>query len=609
MVGFAAVCFVSTLSACKFSLIFANPLPPDQYITLMIHSQLAPPATITFDEFPYVRPDMEELNQVFDKYLQAFTEADTADQQEEALTAIIDLRAEFGSMYNLCYVRHTANTADPFYEAENQYFDEQSPSFEALNNQLYKALLNSRFRRHLAQKFGVHLFTLAEVSLKTFQPSILEDLQQENALSTEYTKIKARAKVDFEGNSYNLSSLLPIELSNNRETRQKATSAKWQFYADNADAIEQIFDGMVKLRHSMSQKLGFKSFTEVGYARMRRSDYTPEMVARFRKQVLEHIVPIASGLYERQRNRLGLESLKHYDEEFKFPSGNPKPIGAPEEIVANAAKMYQELSPDTDLFFHHMQEARLMDLVNRDGKATGGYCTYISKFEAPFIFSNFNGTSGDIDVLTHEAGHAFQVWSSKDFPFEEYHWPTADAAEIHSMSMEFFTWPWMHLFFGDQTDKYRFMHLAGAIQFLPYGVAVDEFQHIVYENPDMTPAERNLAWRNLEKKYLPHRNYDGVEHLEAGRFWHKQSHIFNSPFYYIDYALAQICAFQFWVKDRQDHATAWADYLRLCRAGGSDSFLNLVKLANLKSPFDDGCVQSVVGEIQAYLNSVDDSKF
>ncbi|MDO8368541.1 MAG: M3 family oligoendopeptidase, partial [Saprospiraceae bacterium] len=461
----------------------------------------------------------------------------------------------------------------------------------------------------LADKYGKHLFILAEVSLKTFQPSILEDLKQENALSTEYTKIKARAKVEFEGKSYNLSSLLPIELSDDRNTRKNATTAKWGFYSENAGAIEQIFDQMVKIRHSMAQKLGFDTFTEVGYARMHRSDYTPEMVANFRRQVRDHIVPIATELYERQRKRLGINALKHYDEDYKFASGNPKPIGTPEQIVANAAKMYHELSPDTDAFFTRMQMAKLMDLVNRDGKATGGYCTYISKFDAPFIFSNFNGTSGDIDVLTHEAGHAFQVWSSRDFMFEEYHWPTADAAEIHSMSMEFFTWPWMHLFFGEQTDKYHFMHLAGAIQFLPYGVAVDEFQHIVYEKPDMSPADRNAVWRELEKIYLPNRDYDGIEHLEMGRFWHKQSHIFNSPFYYIDYTLAQICAFQFWVKDRSDHDTAWADYLRLCRAGGSQSFLNLLKLANLKSPFDDGCVQSVVGEIRDYLNGVDDSKF
>ncbi len=256
-----------------------------------------------------------------------------------------------------------------------------------------------------------------------------------------------------------------------------------------------------------------------------------------------------------------------------------------------------------------MHDAHLMDLVNRDGKAPGGYCTYLNKYAAPFIFSNFNGTSGDIDVLTHEAGHAFQVWSSgRRFAFEEYHWPTSDAAEIHSMSMEFFTWPWMQLFFGADTDKYHFLHLSGAVFFLPYGVAVDEFQHIVYENPDMTPAERNATWRQLEKTYLPHRDYDGIEFLENGGYWQKQSHIFNSPFYYIDYTLAQICAFQFWMRDRHDHAGAWNDYVNLCQAGGSKSFLELVQLANLRSPFADGCVESVVGEIRKFLESVDDTR-
>jgi M3 family oligoendopeptidase len=365
----------------------------------------------------------------------------------------------------------------------------------------------------------------------------------------------------------------------------------------------------VRARHRIARTLGYDNFVPVGYARMRRSDYTPDMVANFRRQVRELIVPLASELYERQRRHLGIEQLCYYDEDYKFPSGNPKPVGAPDEIVENAGRMYRELSPETDVFFRHMLDAQLMDLVNRDGKATGGYCTYMQTFEAPFIFSNFNGTSGDIDVLTHEAGHAFQVWSSRHFDFDEYHWPTSDAAEIHSMSMEFFTWPWMPLFFGADTDKYYFMHLSNAIKFLPYGVAVDEFQHIIYENPDLTPSERNAMWRNLEKTYLPHRNYDGNTFLENGGFWQKQNHIFNSPFYYIDYTLAQICAFQFWKKDHENHTEAWADYLQLCQAGGSHSFLDLVKLANLRSPFDDGCVASVVGEIRKYLDAVDDSKF
>ena len=563
----------------------------------------------SFDAFPYVRPDMSVVSQAFENHLSAFENANTYAAQSQHLTALNDVRERFWSMYNLCYIRHTANTADPFYEAENAYFDQNLPDFDALNNRFYKALLQSRFREELEEQFGNQLFVLADLSLQTFQSAILEDLQQENTLVTEFVKLKSQAQIELDGTHYNLSSIIPLELSADRNLRKRAASAKWDFYASNAPQAERIYDDMVKVRTKMARTLGYENFVGMGYARMRRSDYTPEMVANFRRQVREIIVPLAGELYERQRQRLGLEQLRFYDEEFKFPSGNPKPMGTPEAIVENASMMYRELSADTHTFFQFMQDSKLMDLVNRDNKQPGGYCTYIGQFNAPYIFSNFNGTSGDIDVLTHEAGHAFQVWSSQGYEFEEYHWPTSDAAEIHSMSMEFFTWPWMELFFGDDTDKYRFMHMGGAIQFIPYGVAVDEFQHMVYENPDMTAAERNAAWRQLEKTYLPHRNYDGNTFLEAGGFWQKQTHIFNSPFYYIDYTLAQICAFQFWIKDQRDHNSTWKDYVRLCKAGGSRSFLDLVQLAGLRSPFEDGCVESVVGDIRSFLNGIDDSRF
>jgi M3 family oligoendopeptidase len=563
-----------------------------------------------FDSFTYKRPNVDTLKQRFEVLVIAFKNAASYEEQVQHLEALVDMRIEFSTMYNLCYVRHTSNTGDKFYDAESNFFDQQLPEYEALSNQMFEALLQSPYRTELEAQLGKQLFTLADLSLKTFKPEIFTDLQNENALSTEYTRLKAAAKIEFDGEVFNLSSLQIHEESEDRSKREAASRARWQFYGEQAEKIDHIFDQLVKTRHQIAQKLGAANFVEIGYARMRRSDYTPEMVANFRKQVRELIVPIASKLYERQRQRLGIDQLKWYDEDYKYPSGNPQPIGTPEQIVENAAHMYRELSPDTDKFFQFMQQSNLMDLVNRPNKATGGYCTYLVQYKAPFIFSNFNGTSGDIDVLTHEAGHAFQVWSSgQRFNWEEYHWPTSDAAEIHSMSMEFFTWPWMERFFGPATEKYRFMHLAGCLQFLPYGVAVDEFQHIIYTNPDMTPAERHAAWRQLERTYLPHRTYENIPILEQGSFWHKQSHIFNHPFYYIDYTLAQICAFQFWTRDRHDHASAWADYIRLCQAGGSQSFLDLVKLANLRSPFEDGCVSSVIQEIESYLDSVDDSSF
>lgn len=270
--------------------------------------------------------------------------------------------------------------------------------------------------------------------------------------------------------------------------------------------------------------------------------------------------------------------------------------------------MYDELSKETGEFFRYMNENNLMDLVAKKGKAGGGYCTYIENYKSPYIFSNFNGTSGDIDVLTHEAGHAFQVYSSRHFEIPEYNWPTYEACEIHSMSMEFFTWPWMELFFKEDTDKYKFSHLSSGLLFLPYGVSVDEFQHWVYENPEATPAERNQQWRAIERKYLPHKDYDGNAYLEAGGFWQRQGHIYNSPFYYIDYTLAQICAFQFWKRSRENQEEAWNDYARLCKLGGSMPFTELVREANLISPFEEGCVESVIGEIETWLDSVDDSK-
>ncbi|MBP2078826.1 M3 family oligoendopeptidase [Oceanobacillus polygoni] len=330
------------------------------------------------------------------------------------------------------------------------------------------------------------------------------------------------------------------------------------------------------------------------------------MVANFRKQVRDYIVPLATKLYEKQAARIGVDSLKFYDENFQFKSGNAKPKGSPDWIIENGKKMYQELSDETNEFFQFMLDRNLMDLEAKKGKEAGGYCTFIEDYEAPYIFANFNGTSGDIDVLTHEAGHAFQVYTSRNLKVPEYIFPTSEAAEIHSMSMEFITWPWMELFFKEDTDKYKYSHLADGLQFLPYGVAVDEFQHLVYENPDWTPEQRKDAWKKLEEVYLPHRDYDGNAYLTSGGYWQRQGHIYDIPFYYIDYTLAQICAFQFWKKSRENHKEAWEDYLNLCKQGGSQSFLSLVKTAKLNSPFEEGTVEAVIKTIEDWFESVDD---
>lgn len=561
-----------------------------------------------FSEFPYERPNINEVEQKFNDLLNKFDNASSFEQQDKIMKDINDLRGQFESMAEIAMIRHTIDTTDEVYEKEQDFFDQNMPLYEGIISRYYNSLVNSKYKKELEQKWGKQIFTIANLTLKTFSPEVIEDLKLENKLSSEYTKLIASAKIMFEGQERNLSQMIPFQLSTDRDVRKKANEARFSFFVENESKFDEIYDKLVKVRTEIARKLGYENFVELGYARMNRSEYNAEMVKAYREQVKKYIVPVATKLRERQRVRLGLDSLKYYDEKFIFKTGNAVPKGDPNWILNNGRKMYSELSPETNEYFNFMVENELMDLVSKKGKAGGGYCTYISKYKAPFIFSNFNGTSGDVDVLTHEAGHAFQAYCSKDYKVCEYNFPTLEACEIHSMSMEFLTWPWMNLFFEEDTEKYKFAHLSEALLFIPYGVTVDEFQHFVYENPDATPKERKAMWREIEKKYLPHRDYEDNDYLERGGFWYQQGHIFGNPFYYIDYTLAQVCAFQFWKKANEDREKAWEDYLRLCRAGGSKPFLELVELAGLVSPFKEGCLESVIGSIEDWLNGVDDKK-
>lgn len=561
-----------------------------------------------FSEIEYRRPDLEAVKKAFSGLLEKFDQAPDPATQEAVINEINELRADFQTAGSIASVRNSIDSSNVFYEAEQSFYDESEPLFKDLNIQFYKSLNNSPFKKQLQDKFGKQLFAIADVSVRSFGPAVISDMQEENRLGTEYSKLVATAELEFRGEKYNLAGLDPFEQSTDRATRKEAITARFGWWEANNDKFDHIYDKLVKTRTRIAHKLGYKNFVELGYDRMLRTDYKAEDVAKFRKQVQDYVVPLSNEMRERQRKRLGLDSLKFYDTPLNYLTGNATPKGSPDWIIENGKKMYTELSAETKEFFDFMMQYELMDLVNKKNKQAGGYCTHFSKYKAPFIFSNFNGTSHDIDVLTHEAGHAFQCYQSRNNNMEEYLWPTYEACEIHSMSMEFFAWPWMELFFKEDTQKYKFSHLSSTILFLPYGVAVDEFQHVVYENPDMTPKERDEAWRTIDKKYRPYIDYDGMSYLESGAFWKRQGHIFRSPFYYIDYCLAQICALQFWSRSQRGDSTAWQDYLTLCKAGGSKSFLDLVKLANLNNPFEPTTVQPVINEVQAWLKGVDDTK-
>lgn len=560
-----------------------------------------------FSEYKYERPNLEELKAKFESALKVIKESNSLDELVKTIDEINKIKGDVDTALTLCSIRYSINTNDEFYEKEQEFLDENSPVISSYINEINKALVATPLVGKLEEKYGKKLFDSIRLDLTTFSNEIIEDLQEENKLCSRYSKLIASAKIPFDGKILNLSQFAPYTTNVDRNVRKEAEAATAKFFEENEKEFDDIYDSLVKVRDRMAKKLGFENYIPLGYARLGRTDYDSEMVKNYRKQIYEDLVPIVNEMAKEKGKRLNIKDMKSYDFNLEFLSGNPKPKGNAKELVEKANKMYHEMSKETGEFFDFMREHELMDLEAKEGKTSGGYCTFITNYKSPFIFSNFNGTSGDVDVLTHEAGHAFQCYCSRNITVPEYIWPTLEACEIHSMSMEFFAWPWMNLFFEEDKDKYLLSHLAGTITFIPYGATVDEFQHEIYLHPEYTPKQRKEAWRKIEKKYLPFKVYEN-EFLDKGNYWLRQGHIFSTAFYYIDYTLAQVCAQQFWIKNQENHEKAWEDYYRLCCAGGSKTFLELLKVANLKNPFIDGTVKYVANHLKEWLDNVDSEK-
>ena len=563
-----------------------------------------------FSQYKYERSSYENIKEDFTKLVDKINNSNTYEEQKKYILELNKIRNDIQSNSTIASIRYSIDTSDEYYEEEKKYWDEYMPFYEDLNCDFYKAIVNSKFKEEIINDFSRQFYNICEDSIKSFSKDIIEDLQEENMLCSQYTKLLASAKIEYRGETHNLSSLMKYMMDKDRETRIESTKLYYSYFEENEDKFDALFDKLVAVRDKMAKKLGYNSFTELGYIRMNRSDYNEDMIKKLRKEVQDYIVLLCNKLYERQAKRIGIDDFWFADESIEFKSGNATIKGGEEYekyIIENGKRMYSELSPETAEFFNYMTENELMDLVTRKSKAAGGYCTHIPNYNSPFIFSNFNNTSEDIDVLAHEAGHAFQLYMSRDIEMYEINFPTLDSCEIHSMSMEFITYPWMELFFKEDTLKYKFYHMSSAIKFIPYGVIVDEFQHRIYENPDMSPDERKQVFRDLEKKYLPHRDYRDIDILEKGCYWFKQGHIFKNPFYYIDYVLAQVCAFQFYRYLNEDFKKAWDDYINICKIGGTKSFLEIVEIGNLESPFEENTMKNISQKVGALLENIKDS--
>ncbi len=555
------------------------------------------------NDIPYTRLDVPAvIAQVLD-YTRRMQEAETP---EAAVQVLLDYTATERTVMTtlaLSSIRATQNTADAFYEAEEQYYAEATPPLMEKLNLLYKAMLESPWRPQMEVRFGKVAFINAEIALKTISPEILGMMQEESLLEIEYQKLQGSLTVEFRGETYPLTKMGKFKTDRDRATRKEAFEAEARAFLSKAAEYDDIYDRMVKVRTRMARTLGFENFTPLGYLRMTRNSYDPQMVRNFREQVKRDVVPLVARLKKQQAQRLGIERVTLYDDGIMTLAGNPKPVVEEEALYEAGLSLYRELDPRAAAMIGRMDEMGAFDLYSRENKMTGGYCSTLPLYKTPFIFANFNGTAGDVEVFTHEGGHAFAASIMlEDDEMLGLSEPTLESCEVHSMSMEFLCWPYLERFYGDKTEQARLIHLIGALEFLPYGCMVDEFQHIVYDNPDLTPAQRHEKWAELEKEYRPYIDFEDLPFYSQGRTWQRQLHIYTNPFYYIDYCLAQTVALEIMeIMTRDGWQAAWDHYMAYTSQGGSQTFVGLVRNAGLRVPFDDGALKGSVQAAEEYI--------
>ena len=562
---------------------------------------------MTFSEIKYERVDLQALKDQIASLTQRLRAAADFDQAERCFLEMNDLDGRtLRTMRTVAQIRRDIDTRDEFYDAEMKFYNRELPTVQPVKQAWTNALLASPFRAKLEEKYGEVAFLNAELANRTFRPELVEDLQWENELVSRYTKLLASAQIPFDGKICTVSQMQPYKLSTDDELRRAAWRAEGQWYADQSRELDSIYDELVKLRDGMGRKLGHNGYTQLGYDRMQRNCYTEQDVEQFRIAVQTYVVPLCKRIYMAQAKRMGFElPLSYADKDLAFRSGNPKPVGTAEDILAAGTRFYSELSPETKEFWDAMMEKEMMDVHSRPGKAMGGYCTGIYEAKMPFIFANFNGTANDVRVISHEAGHAFATYVNRDRIPSESMVPSLEGCEVHSMSMEFFAEPWAELFFGADADKFRYTHLAERLCFIPYGTMVDHFQHIIYEYPEFGPEERHMVWQELLGVYMPWVRPDDLPFYGEGKAWQRQAHIYKRPFYYIDYCLAQTVALQFWARIREDREAAWKTYMDYTRLGGSMVFTDLLREAGLQSPFDPDCLKNIAAGVKEFLDSVD----
>ena len=548
-------------------------------------------------ELKYERVNIAEAEKSIRRIIKKVVEAESAEKLLALREETVKLSRHVQTMSSLAFIRFTLNTRDDFYLNEKQYYDESLPRLSALSAKFNRAFLSNVHAEEAFSQLNPNIKKLYNLSSRVSDEKIVPEMIEEAKLVTEYDILISGITFFFHGKRQPLSVMKKYFEDPDRDTRCEAMAVVGRGLQRKKAKIDEIFSKLVRVRAKMAEKLSFKSYADLGDGLMGRYSYGRDEIHKFRKQVVEKLVPVIVKLKRKTANALGIDQLMLYDYDVNLIAGAPAPKGNARELFKNAKIMYENIDEEMGEFFNSLLDAGAIDVYPKKGKWGGGYCTSIDEYKQPFILANFNGTSGDVDVLTHEMGHAFAYyeWFKQNLDYE-LNLGTMSVAEIHSMAMEMLAYPYADLFF-ERAEDYCYNHLINSLVFITYGCMVDEFEELCYSNLNWSAKDRNDCWLALESKYRPYLSSKGIPYFERGTRWQYQMHIFENPMYYIDYCLSQTIAHEIYIETAVDYKKALAKYLFIVKNGGELAFEELVEKAGFLSPFKEKTLEKISSKI------------
>lgn len=555
-----------------------------------------------FNDLTYERPNFLEVQKKIDDFTNRVKEACAYIDVKNVILENDNLTSEYLLAYGIAIIRNYQDCTNEFYASEVQEVAQGIILLEM--TELYNAILNSNYINDIENDFGTEYIEIMRSKLKI--ESNGKDLKvTEQELVLKYQQLKAGLKIEYDGKILSEAEINKYHESNDKETRKNSRIAKYKAILSKKEEFEEILNKLIHIRIEIAKSNGYDSYLDYMNEEKGRRGYGEVELNAFCEQVKKDLVPFTSKLRKAQAKRLGLEKLALSDYNYIFPDGNPEPIGDDLYLLEAAKDMYEKLSEDTGELFNRMIKRELIDVKSSPNKiANMGCCINLEKLKMPYVFGNCNGTIYDVMVLTHEFGHAYQGYlSMKNQKIIDYYSAANDIAEIPSKTMEQFAYPYAEKFFGNDADKFKFIHLQQALFEICDYCEVNEFENWNYNHPEATLHERAMKYEEFEKMYNPdYDNSELIEYIEAGCKVLNNPALYMFPKYVISYALSAMCALQFNKRFVEERDAAWSDYIRLCSAGGSKSYPELLKLANLSLAYEEGAVASATEYAIGILN-------